>query len=868
MSSSACLQPDPPISTSHDNASQSRNTYFSGAITEDVLLRAICLELQVSPDHIDLCSSFIRNGGDSISALRIAMSCQSKGITVTAAMLLGSDSVLDFLGSVLQHSHSDADLDKLCESSAHTSTTGGQITPRLKNNSGPMHCRPTRMQLSLIHAGMTVPGGSIIQYCEVYASEDIPRVKSAWKSLVSNEPIFRTYFQRANDEYRLYEGTEYHFDWVETTVSDRAAFQSAQVKHTLPPDFLGCKFSVFHLVCDTGPHQSVVVWNIHHALMDGFSSALLLNKHRRLLAGENFLAAPSYVQYIKNAPALGVLPDIDTPDFWSAYRARVEAAASELKLRPSGLPYNAIYARKDVHSTINGNALNQYSKTCGVTMAALYHAAWALTVSRYVDSDNVCFGTVLSGRSMPLQGVDSVIGLLIQTVPFQIMLRSSQKVSEFLMSVFRQGVELDEKQWSMPHRGLGDHFPSIVNIHLVEPPLTENSVGLLQDPNVSLVSNVPLRIEIYRGGNIQILYHEHCFLGKDIECLAECFARAIWALMDPNRTVHACLNALFDAETRQLYTISNCPSEKTISEKCSNETLVDLFYRTAMTFPNHVALIKGGDTMLYSRLSKLADIISCRLAPHVRAGDIVCINADRSINWIVAIYGVLRAGGVYCPLDAALPPSVRNQNFLQSGSSLLLVGSDSDKTDTPPGCRLCLSVAEMLRTDAENHQSADLTTRYSDCDTVTPTSTNAYLCFTSGSTGKPKGVLCAHKSLVAFQEDFDVRLRSRPGWRIAQVMSPAFDGSIHEIFSALSYGSTLVLQSSADPFGHLSNADSAVLTPSIASVLEPNDLPSLQVIYLVGEVVSPRVRDKWASRIDTFNMVGFPKDHIMQKPEM
>lgn len=105
---------------------------------------------------------------------------------------------------------------------------------------------------------------------------------------------------------------------------------------------------------------------------------------------------------------------------------------------------------------------------------------------------------------------------------------------------------------------------------------------------------------------------------------------------------------------------------------------------------------------------------------------------------------------------------------------------------------------------------------------------SAYICFTFGFTGKSKGVLCHHGGLVAFQRNKEVRLYAEPGCRIAQVMSPAFDGSIHELFSALSYGATLVLPRPSDVISHLSEATSAILTPSLAKVLEPDDYPRLQ----------------------------------------
>lgn len=83
-----------------------------------------------------------------------------------------------------------------------------------------------------------------------------------------------------------------------------------------------------------------------------------------------------------------------------------------------------------------------------------------------------------------------------------------------------------------------------------------------------------------------------------------------------------------------------------------------------------------------------------------------------------------------------------------------------------------------------------------------------------------------------------------------------FDGSIHEIFSALSYGATLVLANSPDPFSHLSLVDSAILTPSSAELLEPENFPNLRYLYLVGELVPQRVADVWENARKLYNMYG------------
>ncbi|KAJ5504752.1 AMP-dependent synthetase/ligase [Penicillium fimorum] len=133
---------------------------------------------------------------------------------------------------------------------------------------------------------------------------------------------------------------------------------------------------------------------------------------------------------------------------------------------------------------------------------------------------------------------------------------------------------------------------------------------------------------------------------------------------------------------------------------------------------------------------------------------------------------------------------------------------------------------------------------------------NAYLCFTSESTGLPKGVMGTYKGIVAFENDYEARMMVEPGRKVAQVMSPAFDSSIHEIFPTLSYGGTLVLNDSKDPFDNLKHADVALLTPSFARMLDPIDYPNLRTVWLVGEPVTREIADTWASALPTYNIYG------------
>lgn len=108
-------------------------------------------------------------------------------------------------------------------------------------------------------------------------------------------------------------------------------------------------------------------------------------------------------------------------------------------------------------------------------------------------------------------------------------------------------------------------------------------------------------------------------------------------------------------------------------------------------------------------------------------------------------------------------------------------------------------------------------------------------------TDEVTGVACVHGAVTAFHADLDVRLNSAPGVRIAQFLSPGFDGCVHEIFATLSHGATLVLRTEQDdPFSHLIDVDVAMMTPSVAAGLDPSEFPNLKFVLHLHQLAKTR----------------------------
>lgn len=244
---------------------------------------------------------------------------------------------------------------------------------------------------------------------------------------------------------------------------------------------------------------------------------------------------------------------------------------------------------------------------------------------------------------------------------------------------------------------------------------------------------------------------------------------------------------------------TNCASYKTL-DRSKGDDLVTLFENVVARQPHDTAILYDEHSrMSYSDFDEAAAIVAKRLS-WIRPNEAFCVYANRSVNWLIAIFGVLKAGGADTPLDPTAPASVQHANFTRSGPQVLLFPSRVDqvrrlgssrqqKDDADSSNCLELMVDELLATgDAlvRGRGPAAYPRRR-----VARPENLAYICFTSSSTGVPKAVRCTHKGVVAFQKDRIVRPGAAKAVVVAQVMSPVFDGRIHKIFSALTYGAAI-----------------------------------------------------------------------------
>jgi amino acid adenylation domain-containing protein len=834
------------------------------------VLHEIILALQIfRPNKIDLAASFVENGGDSISSFDLQAGLRAIGITVSFETILTTHSI----SQLIQHAVS-----KYCAASAQGSLKR-QLpdTPQLSDEGPPKRPRKgsmqnysnseqkdlsisgplkrqypmTELQLALIHSSLSYSDRNVIHYHETHRSKDLPLLRRAWNAVLEIEPIFRMKFEVNETGGHMVEQERIRFMWDEIAVHDEDGFleevERQDLDYSIKNGHPVCCFKVVTLGA-----KSIIVWRVHHVLIDERSRNLILGKRQQYLMGETIVAGPSFGEFSHQLQLLQTQFQDVGKAFWAQQQKPIATAAAALLLPP---PHRI--PKKQMHHVDINVHVSELSSTCkraAITLPTLYYAAWALTLARYADADDVCFGAVFCGQALSMHGFDAVVGPTINSLPLHVDIDRTATVEDWLRRIFERLVQLFSFQWTSADHGFSRSFPSAMNVQISPEEPGILAFGPTEPPSSTVLSDIPLQIDVSRSGKTRFSYHTSTYSVAQIETVADAFCRALKLLQHPKSTMGQCLDWLvLDAHRVQVSRFGNWNSPTTRKDSVKND-LVSLFEDTAERYPNIAAVSQGSKTLTYAQLQRRSSVVARKLACIVSPDDVVCVYADRSIEWIIAIYGVLKANAVYCPFTEDMPSAVKDVNFQTSNAKVFLTGTNIAKASKPASCQLCFSVEEILSDliDLTSSASAGLSRRDAEYRPNAP----AYLCFTSGSTGKPKGVLCRHKGLVAFQSDFEVRLHARPNWRIAQFMSPAFDGSIHEIFSALSYGAQLILKDHADPLGHLRTADAAILTPSVAMSLDPDSFPCLSTVYLVGESVPQSVCDTWATKKTLYNMYG------------
>ncbi|KAJ5861276.1 uncharacterized protein N7529_008586 [Penicillium soppii] len=296
----------------------------------------------------------------------------------------------------------------------------------------------------------------------------------------------------------------------------------------------------------------------------------------------------------------------------------------------------------------------------------------------------------------------------------------------------------------------------------------------------------------------------------------------------------------------------NDPYSSSAPPPTKDELVHEHFAAICRQQPEATAIDAWNGKLTYGELDRISTIVASRLAHSVRPGSFACVLMEKSMWVSVAMLAVIKAGCAFILLDHAQPDQRLQTICTRSAAAAILCSEQLEQRAAQFGvsCVLCLPLVERESSAAEK-LSTDDTAALPPPDALPPASTSLFAIFTSGSTGEPKGVVCNHTSWSSGVARMSSGTYITRETRVFQTASPSFIITPINYLTALHSGACVCVPSEEQLRNDLAGAireagaTSAIMTPSMARVMDPRDVSSLQTLLLVGEKMTKFDIERW-----------------------
>jgi amino acid adenylation domain-containing protein len=669
------------------------------------------------------------------------------------------------------------------------------------------------IEQGMIYSSLSNPAEPVYydQYSFIIRIQDLDLFKSGLSRLTLRHPILRTRYYLSSFSLPVkvvMREIDLPFtfeDLSELPEAERPVRIREYIRQDLAirlsfDDELLWRINVFRL---QGP-EYLVTYSFHHAMLDGWSVSVLKTEIANLDKAEPSSLKYSYKDYC--AIALG--------------RQRPEGAKSYWKDRLGGytrnkLPFNFKGIRiseetgmKKVQKALPGellSKLNELAATWQLSFKSICLAAHVYLLHVVSAEQEVVTGVVTHDRP-EIEGGEEMLGCFLNTIPVRIgfqegknILSLLQRVNDCLTEVRPFELHLseiaaiigDKTTFGNPIFDTLLNFTDFYSFGKIGPDAFIDILEAGRNTAEIVVShemtNTLFDLEVGKtldSLSVRIKYAAGYFQEQDMayalelyERILESFCRDVYAPLDS-------LSLLTEAELKTVVDDLNATEAPYSKQK----TLHALFEEQVEKAPSAVALRQDGMDLSYGDLNTRANRLANYLVRFgVEQGQPVGLLAHRSFEMIVGMYGILKAGGSYVPIDPEYPPDRQQYILTQSGIDTLLVDEVHSLTDRPDGVSVIfMDDPAIAACKADNPGLA------------VDSGQLAYTIFTSGSTGRPKGVMIEHHSAVNLIEWVNGTYRVGPGDRLLFITSICFDLSVYDIFGMLAAGGTVVIARAAE----------------------------------------------------------------------
>lgn len=815
--------------------------------TEEALRSLMSKVLNIDVHEVGREDDFFILGGDSLSAMRMVAASRKYHLGIKVADIL-QNPILKDLAKVLDDSHLPSSPVHVAPFSLiedlHREDIMQQSTVQCNLNCEDVEdiYPASPLQEGMMALGRKHAGAYVSQKVFTLPSHlQIAKFQSAWNQATATEAIFRT--RIVSTDY----GT---FQVVPR--SPTPWMQATDLESVLQDDPSLCfdyGKPLMRMAITSSRH---FVWLAHHAIFDAWTTTTLFEKVAQAYSGEQIAISPPFRNFISKIHSV---PEGESVAFWKSQFADTDGS-------PIGFPrVEAGYT--GVPKTRTSIQIKAPAKLPAILPSTVIMVAWALTLASFADSDDVVFAQTLSGRNVDVEGIDTILGPTITTTPIRLSVpRDGITVEQFLKETQDRSVaSIDHEHFGLQNirsvsKAARLAVDNIASLFAIQPYMT-------RDNSILDLGDLPDQEENFHTYPLVVL----CQMGKDDDFVLEAMHDELiitsHLMMRMLRQCEHLIQQLSNHIQRpmdRIQLVNRHDLEDIVGWNAGlptavHATIPDMIARTIEERPDAEALCAWDGNLTYSQLdlvtSKLAShLISLGVGPEVK----VALCFDRSIWNAVAIVAVMRAGGCCVQILPGYPDSRRAAMLEDIKTSVVIV--------SPAYGTLFRGMIQHIL--PLNHAFIDGLPSH--CKSLHPPqcspSNSAIIVFTSGSTGRPKGIVLEHGAFCTTARYSGSFLELSSNSRVFQFASHAFDASFFEILVPLTVGGCVCIPSEHDKMNDLvaainsSQANWIQLCPSVADIIQPDQVPSLKIVSLGGEQLGSNIQARWVAHKRLYQVYG------------
>ncbi len=545
-------------------------------------------------------------------------------------------------------------------------------------------------------------------------------------------------------------------------------------------------------VIKTGAEEYEVIWCFHHIIMDGWCLGIIM---------EDFFKAYSMFEKDMEISAINNYPYSDyikwlqeqnkeeAQNYWKNYLQDYEQQTSVPKL------YKKTNENKYLHcdtqfelNEATAERLIKLARENQISLNIIFQTVWGILLQKYNNTKDIVFGAVVSGRPPEIDGIERMVGLFINTIPVRIkkndisFIELSKETQENASKSMAHDYMLltDIQSNTILKNSLFDHIMVFENY-----PMDKQVSGMgsgqklgfaIQGFEMFEQTNYDFNIIIIPGERItvKLQYNENIYNRKQVEQIAKHFKMVIDQIIEKPEIMASSINIVDNEEAAKLLKEFN----NTEAEYPREKTIQQLFEEQAAKIPDNIAVVYKEEKLTYKGLNEKSNQLARMLREKgVKPDTIVGIMVDRSLEMIVGIMGILKAGAAYLPIDSAYPEDRIRYILSDSGTNILLQKGRDNNYDIE---------AVALDGDFSSYSTEAI-------EAISNYNNLAYIIYTSGSTGKPKGTMIKQRGLVNYITWANKVYVKNDSLDFPLYSSFSFDLTVTSIFTPLISGNKIVV---------------------------------------------------------------------------